>query len=82
MSKGIYAFIGFGLFIIGFLALFLMLVGVQLSYLTWIDAGGKLVGFLIRMGMILGGLIIVYLTQTDWRKEEDAPDYLMRDYED
>ncbi len=81
MSKGIYAFIGFSLFIVGFLALFLMLVGVQLSFLTWIDAGGRLVGFLIRIGMILGGVIMVYLTQTNWRKEQEAPDYLIRNYD-
>jgi hypothetical protein len=81
MSKGIYAFIGFVLFIVGFLALFLMLVGVQLSFLTWIDAGGRFIGFLIRMAMILGGVIMVYLTQTDWRKDDDAPDYLVRNYD-
>ena len=79
MSKGIYALIGFTLFIVGFLALFLMLVGVQLSFLTWIDAAGRLLGFLIRMAMILGGVLIIYFTQTNWRKEEEAPDYLMRD---
>ena len=77
-KKGLYALIGFSLFIIGFLALFLMLVGVQLSYLTWIDAPGRLIGFLIRIGMILAGAIIIYLTQTDWNKEEPRHDYLER----
>ncbi|MFT5166771.1 MAG: hypothetical protein ACI8P3_002003 [Saprospiraceae bacterium] len=77
-KKGIYAFIGFSLFIIGFLALFLMLVGVQLSFLTWIDAPGRLIGFLIRVGMILSGAIIIFLSQTDWRKEEPEHDYLER----
>lgn len=80
-KKGLYAIIGFSLFIVGFLALFLMLVGVQLSYLTWIDAPGRLVGFLIRLGMILSGAIIIYLSQTNWREEADAPDYLIRNYD-
>jgi len=81
-KKAIYAIIGFFLFITGFLALFLMLVGVQLSFLTWIDSPGRLVGLLIRLGMILSGAIIIYLTQTNWRKDEEAPDYLIRNYED
>jgi len=80
-KKGIYAIIGFTLFIVGFLALFLMLVGVQLSYLTWIDAPGRLVGFIIRIGMILSGAVIIFLTQTNWRIDnDDVPDYLVRDY--
>ncbi len=78
-KKGIYAIIGFSLFIIGFLALFLMLVGVQLSYLTWIDAPGRLVGFIIRIGMILTGGIIIFISQTDWNKEEPEHDYLLRE---
>ncbi len=78
-KKAIFAIIGFSLFIIGFLALFLMLVGVQLSFLSWIDAAGKLLGFIIRLGMIVGGGIIIFLSQTDWNKEEPEHDYLMRD---
>jgi hypothetical protein len=81
-KKGFYALIGFSLFIVGFLALFLMLVGVQLSFLTWIDAPGRLIGFLIRIGMILSGAIIIFLSQTDWRKEEPEHDYLNRKVED
>ena len=81
-KKGIYALLGFSLFIVGFLALFLMLVGVQLSFLTWIDAPGRLIGFLIRIGMILSGAIIIFLSQTDWRKEEPEHDYLNRKVEE
>ncbi len=80
-KKGIYAIIGFTLFIVGFLALFLMIVGVQLSYLTWIDAPGHLFGFIVRIGMILSGAVIIFLSQTNWRNEnDDVPDYLIRDY--
>ena len=81
-KKGIYALLGFSLFIVGFLALFLILVGVQLSFLTWIDAPGRLIGFLIRIGMILSGAIIIFLSQTDWRKEEPEHDYLNRKVEE
>ena len=70
MSRAIYTFIGFLLFLFGFMALALSLVGVQLSFLTWIDAPGKLFGFVIRLLMILSGVVIVVLTRTDWREEE------------
>ena len=82
MTKGIYAILGFSLFIIGFLALFLMIVGVQLSYLTWIDANGRLLGFIIRLMMIVTGAIIIYLTQTNWRNVDEEDDYLLRKKED
>ena len=70
MSKAIYTTIGFLFFTIGFLALVLSLVGVQLSFLTWIDAPGRLFGFVVRLLMILTGIIIVVLTRSDWREEE------------
>ena len=70
MSKALYTFVGFLLFLFGFMALALSLVGVQLSFLTWIDAPGKLFGFVIRVLMILAGIVIVVLTRTDWREEE------------
>ena len=70
MSKALYTFVGFLLFLFGFMALSLSLVGVQLSFLTWIDAPGKLFGFVIRLLMILAGIVIVVLSRTDWREEE------------
>ena len=71
MKKTIWVTAGFLLFIIGFTALVLSLVGVKLSYLTWIDSAGALFGFLIRILMIVGGVVIVYLSITDWRNQEE-----------
>jgi uncharacterized Tic20 family protein len=70
-TKSVYAILGFVLIIIGMLSLILMLVGVQLSFLTWIDAFGRLGGFVIRLLMIIGGFVIITLSQTDWRNVED-----------
>lgn len=71
MKKTLWVVLGFLLFIIGFTALVLSLVGVKLSYLTWIDAPGSLFGFIMRILMIIGGVVIVYLSVTDWRNQED-----------
>ncbi len=69
-NKGIITLLGFILAGLGFLALILSMVGVQLAFLTWIDSPGKLFGFLIRLLMILVGIIIIYLVQTDFSGEE------------
>jgi len=69
MNKAILTFIGFLLFIIGFAALVLSLVGVKFAFLRWIDAPGPLFGFVVRLLMILGGIVLVVLTQTDWKSE-------------
>jgi len=74
MSKTTSTFIGFLLFIIGGLALVLSLIGVQLSYLTWIDKPSPLLGFVIRLLMILGGIVMVVLARTDWREDEEMID--------
>ena len=63
--------VGFLLFILGFSALVLSVVGVKLAFLTWIDGVGPLVGLFIRILMIVGGIVMVYLTATDWRAEEE-----------
>ena len=70
-SKSIYAIIGFLLIILGMLSMVLMFVGVQLSFLTCIDAPGRLAGFIIRLLMIISGFVMVVLTQSDWRNVED-----------
>ncbi len=69
-NKTILAIVGFLLAGTGFLALVLSLVSVQLSFLTWIDAPGKLFGFVVRLMMIIFGMALVYLTMTDFSQEE------------
>lgn len=55
--------IGFLLFFFGFVALVLILVGLQLSFLTFIDSWGRTIGFAIRLLMVFGGVVIVYLAR-------------------
>jgi len=74
MNKAILTLIGFLLFIIGFAALVLSLVGVKFAFLRWIDAPGSLFGFVVRLLMILGGIVLVVLTQTDWKSENQQQD--------
>ena len=67
--KGIYSLIGFILFILGFVALSLSLVGIRLSFLSFLDRISPLFGFVIKLLMIVGGIVMVILARTDWEKE-------------
>ncbi len=55
--------LGFLLFLFGFVALVLMLIGARISFLSFIDAGGTPFGLVIRLLMIFGGLIMVYIAR-------------------
>jgi hypothetical protein len=70
MKKAVWVTVGFLFFILGFSALVLSLVGVKISFLVWLDYPGPLFGFLMRLLMIIVGIVIVYLTTTNWRDEE------------
>ena len=71
MKKGIWLSIGFILFILGFVALVLSIIGAQLSFLTWLDSPSRLFGLIMKLGMILSGIVIVVLARTDWKMEND-----------
>lgn len=53
----------------GLFALILMLVGVKVNYLVWIDTWGGTVGLLLRLVMIMGGALLLVLGTTDWEQE-------------
>jgi hypothetical protein len=59
--------LGFLLFVIGFIALVLMLVSIQLSFLTFIDTWGRGIGLVIRLFMIFGGVVMVYLARSKFQ---------------
>ena len=50
---------------VGILSLVYKMIGLQLSYLVWIDSFGALTGLILRLVMIFGGVIIVYLSRTE-----------------
>lgn len=59
---------GFLLFLFGFVALVLMLVGLQLSFLAFIDHWGRSIGLVIRLLMVFGGVVIVYLCRARFER--------------
>lgn len=63
--------LGFLLFILGMLSLVLILIGGNLTYLSWIDKPGSPRGIIIRILMIGGGLVISYLSLNPLKDEAD-----------
>lgn len=70
MKRAIILSIGFFLFISGFLSLVLMMTGLQLSYLGFLDYFGKGPGFLLRIVMIIAGIVMIYMLNLDKEEEE------------
>ena len=61
---------GFLLFLFGFLALILQFVGIQLTFLTWIDFFGNLPGFAIRLIMIITGIVFAAYASMNTENED------------
>jgi hypothetical protein len=64
-KKTILMIAGFTIFFFGFIALVLSLVGLQLSMLTFIDIPGRTFGLVVRLIMIFGGMIMLYLGRVE-----------------
>jgi len=68
MKKGLWVLLGFVFIAVGILSIILSMVGLQFTFLTWIDFAGKLWGFLIKIIMVMAGFIIMYLNLTNWKE--------------
>ncbi|MBR9921122.1 MAG: hypothetical protein GYB31_09805 [Bacteroidetes bacterium] len=69
MKKSLFVVLGFALFAFGLLSIVLSLLGLQFSFMTWMDSGSKLLGFVIRLIMMLAGIVTMALAYTDWDRE-------------
>lgn len=69
-SKNILTIVGFLMAGIGILSLILSMMGVQITFMVWLDGFGKMVGFVLRLLLILGGSILIYVTRTDFEGNE------------
>ena len=64
-NKTLLTSLGFIFFLVGFSAICLMLMGIQYSFLTWIDAPGRLFGFVARLVIVIIGFLLVAFARMD-----------------
>ena len=64
----LFLILGFILFLSGFVSLVLLLVGLKLTALAWIDNFGSGIGLIIRLIMVFGGIIMIYLSRSSFQK--------------
>ncbi len=67
MKRSFLMIAGFVIFVIGFIALVLSVVGLKLSYLAFIDRPGATFGFVVRLLMIIGGMVLFYLARSQYK---------------
>ncbi len=71
MNKTWLTVLGFLLAVFGFLAVVLSIVGLQFSFLAWLDFAGRSLGFLLKVIMMLTGFVMAYLGSTRFNVDED-----------
>jgi hypothetical protein len=62
--------VGFILAFLGGFSLFLNLVGVDLYILRWLYDLGGLLSVVTRLGMVILGFVLIYVSRVDWDREE------------
>lgn len=73
VSRNLFVPLGISLFLLGMLSIFLSIVGVYLAPLAFLERTlGGLAAFLIKLVMLVGGLMLAYLSHKDWSEEGDA----------
>jgi hypothetical protein len=69
-SKIFWTAVGFLLVGMGILALMLSLIGVQFAWLAWLSNISRSFAFLVHLLMVLGGFVLIYLMQSNFRGED------------
>lgn len=69
-NKSRWVLIGFLLFIFGITSIIMTLVGVRWVFLSWLEVGGRLPAFVLKIIMTIGGILLIILARTDWEREK------------
>ncbi|MCB0651012.1 MAG: hypothetical protein KDC85_07030 [Saprospiraceae bacterium] len=64
--KGLWSIIGFLMMGLGLMSLIFSMVGMQFAFMQWMDAAGRMGGFLLRVVMMIAGIVILYLANTNF----------------
>ncbi len=70
-NKSLWTLLGLLLFIVGFTAIILQMIGTQWVFLTILEIPGRLFAFVAKIVMVIGGIIMIVLARTDWERERE-----------
>ncbi|MFO0469210.1 MAG: hypothetical protein ACK5ZX_07870 [Bacteroidota bacterium] len=65
-NKNLLTILGFVLVVTGFLSMIVSVVGLKFSFLLFLESWGSLVGFVLKLLIIMIGFILTYLGQTNF----------------
>ena len=70
MNKGLITAAGYLLFALGFLSILMTIVGLQLTPLKWLSGLNAGMATAIKLSMLFGGLILMYLSKMPPERDE------------
>lgn len=69
-NKGRWLLLGFLLFVFGITSIIMTLVGVRWVFLSWLEIGGPLLAFVLKIIMTIGGILMIVFARTNWEEEK------------
>lgn len=74
MDKPIVTVVGYALILFGLLSLILSMIGLRLTFLSFLDFAGPLLGFILKISMIMLGFVLMYISKTIQRDRQEQGD--------
>jgi TRAP-type mannitol/chloroaromatic compound transport system permease small subunit len=69
-NKGLLTLLGYLLFLLGVTSIVMELVGTHWYFLGWLERTGRLFAFVLKILMIMGGVLLIVFSRTDWEREK------------
>lgn len=63
--------LSFLLVVFGLTSIVMQMVGVRWAFMGFIESGGRLFAFLIKVLMLLSGIVLFIVSNIDWEKERE-----------
>lgn len=68
-NKGLLLLLGYTLFTLGLTSIVMELVGTHWYFLAWLERGGRLFAFVVKILMTMAGVLTIVFARTDWERE-------------
>ncbi len=69
-NKGLLLLLGYILFTLGITSVVMELVGTHWYFLAWLELGGRLMSFILKILLVIAGILLIIFAHTDWEREK------------